>query len=127
MVRLSSVSLPLSTRTCRAELSYPSGAWYGVSLSFGSAPRQQQSSQLGVMRDSGCAVEGAFPFGLGLVVRFKPAGVRAGAGVQQRLGRSHEAGGPAAIEPEISREAKVRERSPIRTDRASRWRRPGHS
>ena len=73
---------------------------------------EEEPGQLRVVRDSGGAVERALPFGLGLVIGLVPSRIRARAGVEQGLRRSHEPVRSRPVEAQVSGEAEVRERVP---------------
>ena len=68
---------------------------------------QQEARHLRVMRHAGDAVEHAFPFGRGLVIRLEEACIRARPGVEQRGRRAHKSFRPRTVEPQILREAQV--------------------
>ena len=66
------------------------------------ASLEQEAGQHRMVRDSGGAVERAFPFGPGLVVVLIPSGIRACPGVEQGLCRAHETVRPRAVEAQVS-------------------------
>ena len=106
------MSLPLSTRIFRAELSQVlRRVIHSLAVVRVRSSLEQQASQLCVVSDSGRTVEGALELRRLMVVRIE-AGVRARSGVEQRLRRPHEAVRPCAVEPEISRETEVGQRIP---------------
>ena len=80
---------------------------------------EQQSRQLGVVRDAGRAVDRGLPFG---VVTGRPeAAVRIGAGVEQRRRGADERRRARAVEAQVVREAQVDERvAPSGPDRRGR-------
>ena len=64
------------------------------------------------MRNTGRAIQDAFPFGLWLVTHLRPPRIRAGTGVEEHGRGTDEIVRASAIEAEISRETEVRKRIP---------------
>src|SRR5262249_57282961 len=75
------------------------------------AAPKQEARQLGVLRDAGRAVNGAFELGR-VVVGGMKTGVRACTRVKQGDGRAQETLGARGVEAQVARETEVRQRVP---------------